>query len=144
MARPLRIERAGGWYHVSARGNERRAIYRDDRDRRHFLEVLAEMVLRYRVRLLGLVLNDDWPETARRGYECGRCFNSTIVKTDPKGTHRRRVTFLPSAGDGAQAGVQLASCPEGESERVEQAPPEVHDKREGRGERRDSRGVRNR
>ncbi|HNQ88253.1 MAG TPA: transposase [Verrucomicrobiota bacterium] len=59
MARPLRIERAGGWYHVSARGNERRAIYRDDRDRRHFLEVLAEMVLRYRVRLHGFVLMDN-------------------------------------------------------------------------------------
>jgi hypothetical protein len=31
MARPLRIEHIGGWYHVNARGNERRAIYRDDR-----------------------------------------------------------------------------------------------------------------
>jgi REP element-mobilizing transposase RayT len=33
MARPLRIEVAGGWYHVTARGNERRHIFRDDRDR---------------------------------------------------------------------------------------------------------------
>src|SRR5438046_717770 len=30
MARPLRIERAGGWYHITGRGNERRLIYRDD------------------------------------------------------------------------------------------------------------------
>jgi putative transposase len=30
MARPLRIEKAGGWYHVTARGNERKSIYRDD------------------------------------------------------------------------------------------------------------------
>ena len=29
MARPLRIERPGAWYHVTARGNERRTIYRD-------------------------------------------------------------------------------------------------------------------
>jgi len=31
MARPLRIEVAGACYHVTARGNERRAIFRDDR-----------------------------------------------------------------------------------------------------------------
>ena len=33
MTRPIRIEQAGGWYHLTARGNERKAIYRDDRDR---------------------------------------------------------------------------------------------------------------
>ena len=33
MARPLRIELGGGWYHVTNRGNERKAIYRDERDR---------------------------------------------------------------------------------------------------------------
>ena len=27
MARPLRIERAGAWYHITARGTERRVIY---------------------------------------------------------------------------------------------------------------------
>jgi REP element-mobilizing transposase RayT len=59
MARPLRIEKPGGWYHVSARGNERKAIYRDDRDRRHFLEVLTEMVARFRFRLHGYVLMDN-------------------------------------------------------------------------------------
>jgi len=32
MARPLRIERPGGRYHVTARGNERKAIFRDDTD----------------------------------------------------------------------------------------------------------------
>ena len=43
MARPLRIERVGGRHHVVARGNERRAIYRDDRDRGRFVELLAEL-----------------------------------------------------------------------------------------------------
>jgi putative transposase len=37
MAPPLRIAKAGGWYHVTARGNERKSILRDDRDRPHFL-----------------------------------------------------------------------------------------------------------
>jgi REP element-mobilizing transposase RayT len=44
---------------VSARGNERKAIYRDQRDREHFLEVLAEMVARFRVRLHCFVLMDN-------------------------------------------------------------------------------------
>ena len=56
MARPLRIERVGGWYHVTARGNERKAIFRDDGDRRHFLELMAEMVLHFHVRLHCFVL----------------------------------------------------------------------------------------
>ena len=42
MARPLRVEMAGGWYHVTTRGNERRAIYRDDTDRGRFLETARE------------------------------------------------------------------------------------------------------
>ena len=33
MIRPLRINLAGGWYHVTARGNNRQAIYDDDRER---------------------------------------------------------------------------------------------------------------
>jgi len=59
MARPLRIERAGGWYHVTSRGNERRPIFRDDRDRGHFVELLAEMASRFGVRLHCFVLMDN-------------------------------------------------------------------------------------
>jgi len=59
MARPLRIERRGGWYHVTSRGNERKPIYRDIRDREHFLAILAEMADRFRVRLHGYVLMDN-------------------------------------------------------------------------------------
>ena len=59
MARPVRIERVGGWYHVTARGNERRDIYRDDRDRRHFCELLAGMVEQFNVALHAFVLMDN-------------------------------------------------------------------------------------
>mgnify|MGYP003339649998 FL=1 len=59
MARPLRIDVAGGWYHVTARGIERRVIYRDDRDREHFLELVAEAVTRFGVVLHGFVLMDN-------------------------------------------------------------------------------------
>jgi REP-associated tyrosine transposase len=41
IARAPRLEISGGTYHVFARGNERRPIYRDDADRERFLEVLG-------------------------------------------------------------------------------------------------------
>ena len=60
MARPLRIEKAGGWYHVTGRGNERRPIYRDDRDRQHFCQLLAQMVDRFAIVLHAYVLMDNY------------------------------------------------------------------------------------
>ena len=44
MSRPLRLEHPGAIWHVTSRGNERRNIYRDDHDRRFFLELLGEVV----------------------------------------------------------------------------------------------------
>jgi REP element-mobilizing transposase RayT len=56
MARPIRIERPGAWYHITARGNERRPICLDNCDRRHFCELLAETVNRFRFALHAFVL----------------------------------------------------------------------------------------
>ena len=39
MARPLRIEYSGAVYHITSRGNEKKAIFRDDRDRQIFLGI---------------------------------------------------------------------------------------------------------
>jgi putative transposase len=47
MARPLRIEYDGAVYHVTSRGNDRKAIYKDDEDRTAFLDILAETNKRY-------------------------------------------------------------------------------------------------
>jgi len=47
MARPIRIEYAGAVYHVTARGNDRKAVFRDDDDRGRFTETLAEGVERF-------------------------------------------------------------------------------------------------
>jgi len=41
MARHLRIQFCGGLYHVISRGNEKRDIFRDNRDRNHYLEILS-------------------------------------------------------------------------------------------------------
>ena len=49
MSRPLRLQIPGGIYHVTARGNARRAIFEDDDDCARFLTVLAGTVARYRV-----------------------------------------------------------------------------------------------
>ena len=43
MARALRLEYAGAIYHVTARGNERRAIFHSDRDRLRFLDKLVDL-----------------------------------------------------------------------------------------------------
>jgi len=39
MARPLRIEPAGGLYHITARGDRREPIYRGDADRTDWLNL---------------------------------------------------------------------------------------------------------
>lgn len=59
MARPLRIERAGSWYYLTACGNERRDIFRDDDDRLKFLALLETWVERYRLRLHAYVLMNN-------------------------------------------------------------------------------------
>ena len=47
MARPLRIEYDGALYHVTSRGNERKAIFKTDRDRKLFLDTLAQVNKRF-------------------------------------------------------------------------------------------------
>jgi REP element-mobilizing transposase RayT len=47
MARPLRIEYAEAVYHVTSRGNARRPIFKDDKDRGMLLNILEEVNDRY-------------------------------------------------------------------------------------------------
>jgi len=47
MARPLRIEYAGAFYHVTARGNERRDIYFGKTDYERFKAYLKETQEKY-------------------------------------------------------------------------------------------------
>ena len=48
MARPLRVEFPGALYHVTSRGNAGQEVFLDDGDRLNFLDILAEVVERYR------------------------------------------------------------------------------------------------
>lgn len=47
MARPLRIQYPGAVYHVTSRGNEKKAVYKDDQDREAFLQTLQRVNKRY-------------------------------------------------------------------------------------------------
>jgi len=56
MARPLRIEFAGALYPVMSRGNDRRAIVREDADRQRRIDWLRRTVETYGWRLLAFDL----------------------------------------------------------------------------------------
>ena len=59
MARPLRIQYSGAVYHVTCRGNERKAIFRDDADRKKMLQILAASIRNYTVKLYSYVLMNN-------------------------------------------------------------------------------------
>jgi len=51
MSRPLRLTFAGALYHITSRGDRRGAIFRTDRDRTKFNDLLGEVVARYAWRI---------------------------------------------------------------------------------------------
>ena len=59
MARHLRLEYPGAVYHVTARGNDRGAIFHTVEDRKHLLELLSAMMARHAVVLHAYVLMDN-------------------------------------------------------------------------------------
>lgn len=59
MARPIRIDIADGVYHVMSRGTERCDLFKDDADRIHFLDRLAEAQRRFRLFVYGYVLMNN-------------------------------------------------------------------------------------
>src|SRR4030042_609617 len=59
MARPLRIQYSGAVYHVTCRGNERKEIFKDDRDRKSFLEILAYSSKIYNIKIFSYILMEN-------------------------------------------------------------------------------------
>ncbi|GBE06323.1 MAG TPA: hypothetical protein ENH45_03220 [Nitrospirae bacterium] len=59
MARPLRIQYPGAVYHITCRGNARKEIYKDDKDRKTFLELLVESAKIYNVKIYSYVLMNN-------------------------------------------------------------------------------------
>ena len=58
MARPLRIQFPGAFYHVTSRGNERKAIFKSDRDRQRFLSYCESVHERYGAKIHVFCLMD--------------------------------------------------------------------------------------
>ena len=58
MARPLRITFPGAFYHVTSRGNERKAVFKSKRDRERFLEYLESATQRYDARIHAYCMMD--------------------------------------------------------------------------------------
>ena len=56
MARPLRLELEGAFYHITARGNERKNIYTGQADYLKFLEYLRETKKKFGILIHGYVL----------------------------------------------------------------------------------------
>ena len=66
MARPPRLQFPGAIYHVMARGNERREIFRDERDRERYLERLAHYREKFGFRVLAFCLMTNHVHLALR------------------------------------------------------------------------------
>jgi REP element-mobilizing transposase RayT len=56
MARPIRLDYPGTLYHVLSRGNEKREIFRDEKDYFKFLDTLGTMVERFKLEVHAYVL----------------------------------------------------------------------------------------
>jgi putative transposase len=56
MARPLRIQFPGAFYHITCRGIERRRIYADTRDRYKFLALLSDSLDTYQAVLYAYIM----------------------------------------------------------------------------------------
>lgn len=59
MARQLRIQYEGAVYHITCRGNERRNIFIDDKDRDTFIELLRDSIETYNVIIYSYVLMNN-------------------------------------------------------------------------------------
>lgn len=93
MARPLRLQYPGAVYHLTARGNARQGIFRDDTDRGTFLATLSHVIARYRWRCHACCLMDKHyhllVETPRPNLSLGmRQLNGVYTQACNK-RHRR-------------------------------------------------------
>jgi REP element-mobilizing transposase RayT len=59
MARQLRIEYEGAFYHVTSRGNQKEQIFWDNKDREKFKNILKRTKERYSYLLHSYVLMDN-------------------------------------------------------------------------------------
>ena len=59
MARPLRIEYPGAYYHVMNRGLSRRDIFLDDKGRERFMDLLSDISRLWKIEIYAYCLMDN-------------------------------------------------------------------------------------
>jgi len=59
MARQWRIEFAGGIYHILSRGNQKQIIFKDNKDKEQFIEILGKASIRFSIEIYAYVLMDN-------------------------------------------------------------------------------------
>ncbi|MBI3333091.1 MAG: transposase [Candidatus Omnitrophica bacterium] len=59
MGRPRRIQFEGAFYHIYNRGVEKRPIFMEERDRKMFLQFLADAVSEFQLRLIAYCLMEN-------------------------------------------------------------------------------------
>lgn len=93
MARPLRIEYPGAYYHVTSRGNERKPIFRDNGDRGRFLELLGRASEQFHLRVHVYVLMENHyhllVETPRAGLNRALRYLNGVYTQSFNRRHRR-------------------------------------------------------
>ena len=104
MARPIRVAFPGAVYHVTARGNERRAIYRDDADRECFLEMAEEVCERFGVLVHAFCLMPNHfhllLQTPRANLSAAAGWLQTTYSIRFNRRHRRVAIWLRVRGPG--------------------------------------------
>jgi REP element-mobilizing transposase RayT len=94
MPRPIRVEFPGAVYHVMARGNERKDVYRDDQDRQRFLDALAATVEQFGLRVYAYCLMPNHYHlllgTPRGNLSRAMAWLQTTYTTRFNARHRRR------------------------------------------------------
>ena len=78
MARPLKIEYPGAYYHVMNRGNRREDIFLTDKDHQVFLDGLADSCEIYSIKLITYVLMSNH-------FHCGWLLSTFFGEDTTKG-----------------------------------------------------------
>jgi putative transposase len=94
MPRPLRIQVAGGTYHVTSRGNRRQAIYFDDDDRRWFSMLRHRVIQRCGWRLHAYCLMSNHFHLLVETPEPNLSFGMQRLKSDYAGYFNERHSLV--------------------------------------------------
>ena len=80
MARPLRIEYRGAFYHVINRGQSRRDIFLEDKGRQTFLDLLAEIARLWKIEVHAYCLMSNYYHLLVSTPAAGECGSPTCSK----------------------------------------------------------------